>query len=124
MKRNYFSILFFIKKTKLLKNGEALICLRITVNDQRAELQIKRSIDIRKWNSTKESATRKDRKELELNHYLETLRGKVLQIHRDLEIDNKPVTAEIIKKLFYGEGEAPRCYWSLLKNIVENAGNY
>ena len=43
MQRNYFSILFFIKKTKLLKNGEAPICLRITVNGKRAEVQIKRS---------------------------------------------------------------------------------
>lgn len=39
MKRNYFSVLFFIKKTKLLKNGEAPICMRITVNSKRAEVQ-------------------------------------------------------------------------------------
>ena len=31
MRRNYFTILFFIKKSKLLKNGEAPICMRITV---------------------------------------------------------------------------------------------
>lgn len=29
MERNYFSVLFYIKKAKLLKNGEAPICLRI-----------------------------------------------------------------------------------------------
>lgn len=44
MQRNYFSILFFIRRTRLLKNGEAPIGLRITVNGQRAELQIKRSV--------------------------------------------------------------------------------
>ena len=44
MLRNYFSILFFIRRTRLLKNGEAPIGLRITVNGQRAELQIKRSV--------------------------------------------------------------------------------
>lgn len=32
MQRNYFSVLCYIKKAKLLKNGEAPICLRITVN--------------------------------------------------------------------------------------------
>lgn len=46
MDRNYFSILFFIKKSKLLKNGEAPICLRITINGQRAEVQIKRSVEV------------------------------------------------------------------------------
>ncbi len=30
--RETMSILFFIKKTKLLKNGEAPICLRLTLN--------------------------------------------------------------------------------------------
>lgn len=32
MARKSFSVLFFIKKAKLLKNGEAPVCMRITVN--------------------------------------------------------------------------------------------
>lgn len=31
MKRNSFNVLFFIKKAKLLKNGEASVCMRIMV---------------------------------------------------------------------------------------------
>ena len=62
MDRNYFSILFFIKKSKLLKNGEAPICLRITINGQRAEIQIKRSVEVSHWNSKKECAIGKERK--------------------------------------------------------------
>lgn len=108
MDRNYFSILFFIKKSKLLKNGEAPICLRITINGQRAEVQIKRSIEISQWNSNKECAIGKERKHQELNHYLETVRTKVLRIHRELEQDGKPITAEILKRHFYGEGESPK----------------
>lgn len=46
MQRNYFTVLFFQKKSKLLKNGEAPICMRITINGKRAEVQIKRSIDV------------------------------------------------------------------------------
>ncbi len=90
MDRNYFSILFFIKKSKLLKNGEAPICLRITINGQRAEVQIKRSVEISQWNSNKECAIGKERKHQELNHYLETVRTKVLRIHRELEQDGIP----------------------------------
>ena len=36
MQRNYFTVLFFLKKSKLLKNGEAPICMRITINGKRA----------------------------------------------------------------------------------------
>ncbi len=32
MKRSSFNVLFFLKKTKLLKNGEASVCMRITVD--------------------------------------------------------------------------------------------
>ena len=53
MQRNYFSILFFIRRTRLLKNGEAPIGLRITVNGQRAEMQIKRKSFIKESVFTK-----------------------------------------------------------------------
>lgn len=119
MERNYFSILFFIRKTKLLKNGEAPICLRITVNGRRAEVQIKRSVEVSKWNSSKECAIGKNNKSLELNHYLETIRTKILKIHRELEQDDKPITAEILKCRYYGEGETPK----MLLAIFEEHNN-
>ena len=34
MKRSSFNVLFFLKKTKLLKNGEASVCMRITVDSR------------------------------------------------------------------------------------------
>ena len=37
MKRSSFNVLFFLKKTKLLKNGEASVCMRITVDGTRVE---------------------------------------------------------------------------------------
>ena len=115
MERNYFSILFFIKRTKLLKNGEAPICLRITVNGKRAEVQIKRSVEVNKWNNQKECAIGRDNKTLELNHYLETVRTKILRIHRQLEQDNKPITAEILKCHYYGESETPKMFLEVFK---------
>ena len=45
MKRNSFNELFFIKKAKLLKNGEASVCMRTTVNSARVETNIRKSID-------------------------------------------------------------------------------
>ena len=70
MQRNYFTVLFFLKKSKLLKNGEAPICMRITINGKRAEVQIKRSIDVTKWNTQKECAIGREKKYQEINHYL------------------------------------------------------
>lgn len=43
MKRSSFNVLFFLKKTKLLKNGEASVCMRITVDGTRVENNIRKS---------------------------------------------------------------------------------
>lgn len=117
VKRNTLSVLFIIKKAKLLKNGEAPICIRITVNKRVAEVMIKRSIPIDLWNQKKECSKGKDRVAAELNHYINTVRAKVLQIHRELEIDNKPITADIIKDCFYGRDKVQR---SLLEVYAEH----
>ena len=45
---------------------------------------------------------------MELNHYLDTVRMKVLQIHRELEQDGKPITADVLKRRYYGEGDSPK----------------
>ena len=108
VKRNTLSVLFIIKKAKLLKNGEAPICMRITVNKRVVEVMIKRSIPVDLWNQKKECSKGKDRVAIELNHYINTVRAKVLQIHRELEIDNKPITADIIKDCFYGRDKVQR----------------
>ena len=117
VKRNTLSVLFIIKKSKLLKNGEAPICMRITVNKRVAEVMIKRSIPVDLWNQKKECSKGKDRAATELNHYINTVRAKILQIHRELEIDNKTITADIIKDCFYGRDKVQR---SLLEVYAEH----
>ncbi len=117
VKRNTLSVLFIIKKAKLLKNGEAPICMRITVNKRVAEVMIKRSIPVDLWNQKKECSKGKDCVATELNHYINTVRAKILQIHRELEIDNKPITADIIKDCFYGRDKVQR---SLLEVYAEH----
>ena len=117
VKRNTLSVLFIIKKSKLLKNGEAPICMRITVNKRVAEVMIKRSIPVDLWNQKKECSKGKDRVANELNHYINTVRAKILHIHRELEIDNKTITADIIKDCFYGRDKVQR---SLLEVYAEH----
>ena len=76
----YCLLLFFIKKVKLLKNGEASVCMRITVNGARAETNIRKSIDPASWNQAKECARGKSRKACDLNAYIENAKIKLHQI--------------------------------------------
>lgn len=110
-KRNSFSVLFFIKKAKLLKNGEASVCMRITVDGQRVETNIRKSIDPASWNQAKECARGKGRQACELNRYIEESRIKLHHIFNELEAEGKPINARILQQMFYGIGkevEKPR----------------
>ena len=110
VKKSTFSLLYILKKSKLLKNGEAPICLRITVQGQVAEVMVKRSISVPLWNQAKECSNGKQYKDKELNHYLETIKAKFYQIHRELEIDGKKVTANAVRDRYYGKDEGSKTF--------------
>lgn len=94
MQKISFNLLFFLKKAKLLKNGEAAICLRITVNKQRVETRIGRSIDPKQWNQAKECSKTRDRSSQELNTFLEELRFKVFTTFQEKQSEDKVITAK------------------------------
>ena len=56
MERISFSLLFYIRRTKLNKAGEVPIFMRITVNGQRADASARRFIEPRLWNTAKGKA--------------------------------------------------------------------
>ena len=102
MRRDSFNVLFFIKKTKLLKNGEASVCMRITVNGARVETNIRKSIEPVSWNQAKECARGKSRKSIELNNYIEECRIKLHRIYTQLEENGELITARILQEKFFG----------------------
>ena len=107
MKRNSFNVLFFIKKAKLLKNGEASVCMRITVNGARVETNIRKSIDPASWNQAKECARGKSRKACDLNAYIENAKLKLHQIFNELEEQRQPITARLLQEKFFGQDKEP-----------------
>lgn len=119
MKRDSFRVLFFLKKTRLLKNGEASVCMRITVNGTRVENNIRKSIDPALWSQAKETARGKSRRACDLNTYIEEARIKLYQIFCELEQQNRPITAHLLQELFF-EQEKPEEVRTLLGTMQEH----
>ncbi len=105
MNRTTFSILFFIKKSKLNKKREAPIYLRITVNGERAETSIKRSIDPDRWNSSKGLALSFTQDEKDLNHYLKHINRQVYIKQQQLEEKNKVVSARSLMNAYLNKDD-------------------
>jgi len=105
MKRKSFSVLFFIRKSRLLKNEEAPIYIRITVDGDRIDSSIKRSVLPKNWNASKGTVKPCTENYKGSNHYLEHLRQKVYEAQKDLEDNNKPVTALNLRNMVFGVEE-------------------
>ena len=59
MARKTFNVLFFIKKARLLKNGEAPVCMRITVNGCMVDVLVKMKLSCKSMESGKRKLQRK-----------------------------------------------------------------
>ncbi|MDC6367780.1 MULTISPECIES: site-specific integrase [Flavobacteriaceae] len=97
METNSFSVLCYIRKSRLNQQGEADLFLRITVNYKRAEFSIQRKIRPEKWCSIRGRVKGSNSHSKELNHYLDELETKAFKIHSKLVLKKKPFTAETIK---------------------------
>ena len=120
MKRNSFNVLFFIKKAKLLKNGEASVCMRITVNGARVETNIRKSIDPASWNQAKECARGKSRKACDLNAYIEDAKIRLHQIFNELEEQRQPITARLLQEKFFGQDKEAEEVRTLIGTMQEH----
>ncbi len=103
-KRNTFNVLFIIKKSKLLKNGEAPICMRLTVNGGVVEMMVKRSVPINHWNQAKERSRATTATARELNHYLDTIKARLLKIQAEMESEGATINARTVRDRYNGVG--------------------
>ena len=108
MERTTFSLLFYIRRDKLNKRGEAPVFMRLTINGERADASIKRFIEPHAWNSAKGKANEKSRGGKDLNLYLDAISANILRIQRDLELDKKEVSAQIILNRYLGKEQSDR----------------
>lgn len=121
MIRSSFSIMFYIKRTKPLKNQEVPIYIRITVDGGRAEISVKRSVIPKLWNQRKGNVESFAPHGNETNQYLEQVRYLIYKYHKELLDKNLPVTAQSIKKAYLNQN--PEANMAILKVYQEHNEN-
>ena len=107
MERETFKILFFIMKTRVAKNGEVPIMLRVTINGQRCVTSINLGVNPKHWNNKAEKSLGGKRIDQEINLRIDTIRVKIMQIYRDMEQRNEKINAKKIIDRFLGRDTEP-----------------
>lgn len=119
MKQGTMNILFFILKTKLLKNGEAPILMRITIDGHYEEIRIQRSVPPKLWDSSKECSRGKDRTAKELNTYIAELSALALQKHKELKFELALITPRLLLKRVFGKDTEMRTLLGTMGEEIE-----
>ncbi len=113
---SYFSLNFIARKRQN-KEGELPISLRITMNGQRAEIYINRSVKPDDWNASKGQSKGKTKKDLELNRYLDAVRTKICEIHNQLVMRDELVNPDVLKRAFLGKLEKPKMLCEAFREV-------
>lgn len=110
---NTFSILFLVYPKKISGN-QVLIFARITVNNKRALISLKRRIPLDLWDSAKKRARGTSAEAKQINQYLDLVHSNLFQCYQDLLFKRKLITAKLIKAAYLGEDETSKTLQNLL----------
>lgn len=107
-RKSTFCLLFFIKRKTLLKNGDAPVYMRITIDGRFLEAALKRGTNPKTWNEKRQRSTGRDRLSLELNDYLDDTQARIYKIHQKLIDERKPINPKAVLDEFAGRVEKPK----------------
>lgn len=96
MVRSSFSILFFIRESKVRKNGNAPIEVIITINGEKCSFPTGKQVHIDKWDKIKQQVKGKDEEAKSLNNYLKAVKAKLYQKEAELLGRGFIITAKLL----------------------------
>ena len=111
---NTFSVHFWVKPKKE-KINDGLIYARITVNQRRVLVSLKREISLELWDSQRRRAKGNSGKAKQLNLHLDSAQSRLFQCYQELTSKGKKVTAQLVKATFLGEDENSKS----LQNLID-----
>lgn len=99
---NTFGVHFVLRTNKTEHEGKYPVYARITVNRSRCEFSLKQEIHKNDWNFGKGAAKPKNDELRQFNSYLQEFQGKLVRHFRELQLEDEPVTAALVKNAFIG----------------------
>ncbi|MBE0573499.1 hypothetical protein IH575_01180 [Candidatus Dojkabacteria bacterium] len=102
MERATYSVAFYVKRTKILKDETSPLYGRVTINGERAEFSIQGSISLEQWDYFRRTKNNNSNAAKLLNRYFDEVKRKLHQYQIDIEDRGEEVTAEALKNAYLG----------------------
>ena len=106
MVRSSFAILFFIRESRVRKDGTASIEIVLTVNGERCAFSTGKRVKSCNWDKTKQQVKGKDEEAQSLNNYLKAIKTKLYQKEAELLDRGFIITAELLRDAYFDKVES------------------
>ena len=106
MVRSSFAILFFIRESRVRKDGTASIEIVLTVNGERCAFSTGKRVKSCNWDKTKQQVKGKDEEDQSLNNYLKAIKAKLYQKEAELLDRGFIITAELLRDAYFDKVES------------------
>lgn len=106
MVRSSFAILFFIRESRVRKDGTASIEVVLTVNGERCAFSTGKRVKSCNWDKVKQQVKGKDEEAQSLNNYLKAIKAKLYQKEAELLDRGFIITAELLRDAYFDKVES------------------
>lgn len=105
MERSSFAILFFIRESKVRKDGNAPIEVSITINGERCFFSTGKKVKAIAWDKNRQLVKGKDEEATSLNNYLKSVRAKMYEKEAELLDKGFVITAQLLYDAYFDKVE-------------------
>lgn len=100
--KSTFRILFLVRWELKKENGKVPICARITIDGEKTTFSLKTEVLANLWEPKSGRAKGQTKEALQLNRYLDSIKGQMIAHYHRLCESNEVVTAAMVREAFLG----------------------
>ena len=100
--KSTFRILFLARWELKKENGKVPLCARITIDGEKVKFSLKSEVTAKIWDPKSGRATGQTKEALQLNRYLDSIKGQMITHYHNLSSANVVVTAAMVRDAFLG----------------------
>ena len=99
---SWIKVSFYIRRSRLLKNGHSTVYTRLSVNGIKKEFTTEYQVDPKLWSGQGGSVKGRDKESRSINKGLDSIRQRLYQIVNDLRLSGEDITLETVYHEYKG----------------------
>ena len=121
MERTSFAILFYVRDSRIRKDGTAAIEVSLTVNGARSFFSTGKRVCVQNWDKSRQLVRGNSEETKSINKFLSALKAKIYQKEAELLDRGFVITAELLRDAYFDKVESLDAYFDKVESLKEHS---